>query len=158
MNLDSSSGVCTTHSRVMLGLVALAATEENIMNPETTAVEQILIVGAGLAGINAAEELRTHGYDNAITVLSGEPHLPYDRPPLSKDVMLGHKTLDDIELHPHQWYADNDVSLLSDHQVTKLDLAEVVFSNRQQANLSRARTEFGYWPVLKFAKEPAGPA
>jgi 3-phenylpropionate/trans-cinnamate dioxygenase ferredoxin reductase component len=49
----------------------------------------IVVVGASLAGLRAAEELRAQGFDGSITVIGDEPHLPYDRPPLSKQVLAG---------------------------------------------------------------------
>src|SRR5437763_333956 len=47
----------------------------------------IVIAGGSLAGLRAAETLRHHGYDGAMTIVSDEPHMPYDRPPLSKHVL-----------------------------------------------------------------------
>lgn len=54
--------------------------------PDGTA---IVIVGASLAGLSAAEALRVEGFAGRITVIGDEPHLPYDRPPLSKAVLTG---------------------------------------------------------------------
>jgi NADPH-dependent 2,4-dienoyl-CoA reductase/sulfur reductase-like enzyme len=51
----------------------------------------ILIVGASSAGLRAAEGLRTAGYDGELTILGAEREMPYDRPPLSKEVLLGVK-------------------------------------------------------------------
>ncbi|ARF53330.1 NAD(P)/FAD-dependent oxidoreductase [Streptomyces gilvosporeus] len=48
----------------------------------------IVIVGASLAGLRAAEALRTEGFTGSLTVVGDEPHPPYDRPPLSKQVLL----------------------------------------------------------------------
>lgn len=50
---------------------------------------RIVIVGASLAGFRAAEELRHLGHDGSITLVGDEPHRPYDRPPLSKQVLAG---------------------------------------------------------------------
>ena len=52
-------------------------------------MHQVVVVGASLAGIRAAEELRYQGYTGTITVVGDEAHLPYDRPPLSKKVLAG---------------------------------------------------------------------
>lgn len=49
----------------------------------------LVIVGASLAGLRAAEALRRHGYDGRLTLIGDEPHLPYDRPPLSKQILRG---------------------------------------------------------------------
>jgi 3-phenylpropionate/trans-cinnamate dioxygenase ferredoxin reductase component len=49
----------------------------------------IAIVGGGLAGLRAAEALRAQGFDGELTVIGDEPHMPYDRPPLSKQALLG---------------------------------------------------------------------
>ncbi|MCW2898114.1 MAG: FAD-dependent pyridine nucleotide-disulfide oxidoreductase [Streptosporangiaceae bacterium] len=52
-------------------------------------MDSVIIVGGGLAGIRAAEALRTKGYEGALTLVGAEPHRPYDRPPLSKAVLMG---------------------------------------------------------------------
>ncbi len=51
--------------------------------------QQILVVGASLAGLRAIEALRREGYDGRIVAVGAEPHLPYDRPPLSKQFLKG---------------------------------------------------------------------
>ncbi|WP_455409972.1 NAD(P)/FAD-dependent oxidoreductase [Streptomyces hiroshimensis] len=50
---------------------------------------RVVIVGAGMAGVQTAVALREHGWVGTVTVLGAEPHPPYDRPPLSKAVLLG---------------------------------------------------------------------
>ena len=52
-------------------------------------MRRIVIVGASLAGLRAAETLRDRGFDGALTLVGDEPHRPYDRPPLSKQVLQG---------------------------------------------------------------------
>jgi NADPH-dependent 2,4-dienoyl-CoA reductase/sulfur reductase-like enzyme len=54
--------------------------------------DRIVIVGASLAGLRAAESLRLHGHDGPIVIVGDERHLPYDRPPLSKQVLTGRIT------------------------------------------------------------------
>lgn len=52
-------------------------------------LRRIIIVGASLAGLRAAETLRARGFDGELTLIGDEPHRPYDRPPLSKQVLQG---------------------------------------------------------------------
>ncbi|WP_369388705.1 NAD(P)/FAD-dependent oxidoreductase [Streptomyces sp. CG1] len=55
----------------------------------TSGVRRVVVVGAGMAGVQTAVALREQGFRGAVTVLGAEPHQPYDRPPLSKAVLLG---------------------------------------------------------------------
>ncbi|MET9387389.1 FAD-dependent oxidoreductase [Streptomyces sp. NPDC002928] len=59
---------------------------------------RIVIVGASLAGLRAAETLREKGFTGSLTVVGDEPHPPYDRPPLSKQVLLGKAAATSVEL------------------------------------------------------------
>lgn len=59
----------------------------------------VVIVGASVAGLHAAEQLRAAGYRHRVDLIDAETRLPYDRPPLSKGVLLGKATHDDIRLH-----------------------------------------------------------
>jgi 3-phenylpropionate/trans-cinnamate dioxygenase ferredoxin reductase subunit len=52
-------------------------------------VDHVVVVGAGLAGVRSIEALRAHGFQGRITLVGEERHRPYDRPPLSKAVLLG---------------------------------------------------------------------
>ncbi len=60
--------------------------------------EQIVVAGAGLAGLRTVEELRAAGYQGTLTLIGAENRPPYDRPPLSKQLMAG--TVDDTSLRP----------------------------------------------------------
>ena len=75
---------------------------------ETIAPERIVIVGASLAGLRAAEALRREGFVGQLTLIGDEPYLPYDRPPLSKQVLGGrlaieHTTLALFQRLEAQW-------------------------------------------------------
>lgn len=69
-----------------------------------------MIVGGGLAAARTAEQLRRSEYAGPVTIVSDEDHLPYDRPPLSKEVLRG--DTDDVTLKPAEFYADNDITML----------------------------------------------
>ena len=72
--------------------------------------KRIVIVGGGLAAARTAEQLRRSGFDGSITIVSDEVHLPYDRPPLSKQVLRSE--MDDTALKPREFYDENDITLL----------------------------------------------
>lgn len=72
-------------------------------------VGRIVIVGAGLAGLRTAEELRRAGHAGGLTLVGEEVHLPYDRPPLSKNVVRGEH--DDTTLKPAEYYDELRVDL-----------------------------------------------
>jgi len=84
----------------------------------------IVIVGGGLAAVRTAEQLRKSGYPGPVTVISDEVYLPYDRPPLSKDVLQdAEKGLDDVLLKPADFYADNDIALALGSSAAAVDPA-----------------------------------
>jgi 3-phenylpropionate/trans-cinnamate dioxygenase ferredoxin reductase subunit len=82
-----------------------------------------VIVGTGQAGFQTAASLRAEGYQESITLIGEEPHIPYQRPPLSKGFPLGIQDLDSIELRPKNFYQDHQISLMSGERVTALDRA-----------------------------------
>ncbi|MBC6465424.1 NAD(P)/FAD-dependent oxidoreductase [Actinomadura alba] len=84
-------------------------------------MDRVIIVGAGLAGVRAAEALRARGYEGALTLVGAEPHLPYDRPPLSKAVLMGRA--DDTTVAA-DWTALR-CELLLGHRATGLRLDDV---------------------------------
>jgi 3-phenylpropionate/trans-cinnamate dioxygenase ferredoxin reductase component len=82
----------------------------------------IVIVGGGLAAARTAEQLRRSEYTGPVTIVSDEVHLPYDRPPLSKEVLR--KEVDDTALKPRDWYDENDITLRLGSAATSLDTDE----------------------------------
>jgi 3-phenylpropionate/trans-cinnamate dioxygenase ferredoxin reductase component len=80
----------------------------------------MVIVGAGLAGVRTAERLREGGYAGALTILGEEAEAPYDRPPLSKQVLRGEREV--VRLRDPETYADLGVDLRLDVPATSLDL------------------------------------
>jgi len=82
---------------------------------------KIVIVGGGLAAARTAEQLRRAGYSGSITIVSDEAHLPYDRPPLSKEVLR--KEVDDVALKPREFYDEKDIILRLGSAASSLDTA-----------------------------------
>ncbi|MFD6822003.1 NAD(P)/FAD-dependent oxidoreductase [Streptomyces sp. NPDC060085] len=82
-------------------------------------IKRVVIVGAGIAGVSTALALRARGFDGHLTLVdSGE--FPYDRPPLSKDFLLGTKDTKQIALQPQQLYDKQQILLLNRTTVTAL--------------------------------------
>ncbi|MBE1582724.1 NAD(P)/FAD-dependent oxidoreductase [Nonomuraea angiospora] len=67
---------------------------------------RIVIAGASLGGLRAAEQLRAAGWAGMITVVGDEPHMPYNRPPLSKEVLAGKAGFDSLAFTPKAGVAD----------------------------------------------------
>src|SRR5690625_2640177 len=90
---------------------------EDLVSPSATFV----IVGAGLAGAKAAEALRDKNFDGQIVLLGEEAHLPYERPPLSKEFLAGKQTLGDFTVNAEDWYREHDVDLRVGARAVSLD-------------------------------------
>ncbi|MCP3798482.1 FAD-dependent oxidoreductase [Allokutzneria sp. A3M-2-11 16] len=69
-------------------------------------MRKIVVVGASAAGLGTAEALRRRGYDGELTLVGAEAHLPYDRPPLSKQVLAGAWEPERVRLRPEEKLAD----------------------------------------------------
>ena len=76
-------------------------------------------MGGGLAATRTAEQLRRSEYTGPITIVSDEDHLPYDRPPLSKEVLRAE--VDDVTLKPAEFYEDNDITVLLGNGARSVD-------------------------------------
>ncbi|MCZ8378930.1 FAD/NAD(P)-binding oxidoreductase [Mycobacterium sp. CPCC 205372] len=81
----------------------------------------IVIVGGGLAAARTAEQLRRSQFSGAVTIVSDEDHLPYDRPPLSKEVLRSET--DDVTLKPAEFYDENDITMLLGAGAKSVDTA-----------------------------------
>ncbi|MEU7876191.1 FAD-dependent oxidoreductase [Dactylosporangium sp. NPDC049140] len=82
-----------------------------------------VIVGAGLAGAKAAQTLREDGFDGDVVLLGQEPERPYERPPLSKGLLLGTADRETAFVHAAGWYAEHDVDLATGVTVAAVDRA-----------------------------------
>lgn len=85
-------------------------------------VRTVLVIGASLAGLRAVEELRRLGYDDRVVVVGAEPHLPYDRPPLSKELLTGEWGPEQVTLRK-QGYDDLAVEWRLGVRARTLDVA-----------------------------------
>ncbi len=83
----------------------------------------VVIVGSGQAGFQAAASLRTEGYAESITLVGDEPHLPYQRPPLSKEYLLGKWAIEKVDLRPAAFYEQQRVDLIIGERVVEIDRA-----------------------------------
>jgi 3-phenylpropionate/trans-cinnamate dioxygenase ferredoxin reductase subunit len=108
----------------------------------------IVIVGASLAGVKAAEGLRARGFDGRVVLIGEEAEHPYQRPPLSKHYLSGQADLDDVYLHSTSWYDDQLVELRPSTTVTELDRAghEVVLSDGERVGYDKLLLTTGAGP------------
>jgi 3-phenylpropionate/trans-cinnamate dioxygenase ferredoxin reductase subunit len=83
-----------------------------------------VIVGTGQAGFQTAASLRMEGYQEKITLIGEEPHIPYQRPPLSKGFPLGQQDFESIELRPRNFYQDHQIELIAGKRVAAIDRAQ----------------------------------
>ena len=87
-------------------------------------VVQYMIIGGGLTAARAVEGIREHDREGAITVVSAEDHVPYERPPLSKDVLQGKAAADVAYPHPEGWYRAQGVTLRLGEPATAISVDE----------------------------------
>lgn len=83
-------------------------------------MDRIIIIGAGQAGVAASAELRRLGFAGAITVVGRERHAPYQRPPLSKELLTdGVSPM--LDLYPSRFYEGNAITLMLERSVSTVD-------------------------------------
>jgi 3-phenylpropionate/trans-cinnamate dioxygenase ferredoxin reductase component len=80
-----------------------------------------VLIGGGLASATAAEHIRQRDTSGEITIVGAEPHLPYHRPPLSKEYLRGEAEVKDTLVQPEEWYRENRIELLRGVRATALD-------------------------------------
>src|SRR5438132_1653372 len=86
--------------------------------------QQFVIVGANLAGGTAAITLREEGFDGEIVLIGAEPHLPYERPALSKEYLQGKKPFEEALLKPLTFYAEHTIQTRLGVRATRVDQRE----------------------------------
>ena len=98
----------------------------------------VLIVGAGHGGAQAAVALRQQGFAGSVAIVGDEPDLPYERPPLSKDYLVGDKAFERMLIRPAAFWADRDVAMLTGTRVVAVDADE-----RRVTTAAGARIGYG---------------
>jgi 3-phenylpropionate/trans-cinnamate dioxygenase ferredoxin reductase subunit len=98
-------------------------------------LKSVVIVGAGLAGARCAETLRTLGFDGRVVLVGEEPVPPYERPALSKEFLLGGRSVDDLLLRPQTFW---------DAQAIELVVGEHVVAARDGVASTASGTAFAY--------------
>ena len=83
----------------------------------------VVIVGAGHGGAQAAVALRQNGFEGSILVIGREPEIPYERPPLSKEYLAREKTFERICIRPAQFWEDKGISMALGKEVAAIDPA-----------------------------------
>ena len=119
-------------------------------------LQDVVVVGASLAGLRAAETFRTEGYDGRLTLIGAEPHLPYDRPPLSKKVLAGEWEPDRIHLRKPSTSTATSGSTCASARGPRRSTPvgrRVVLADGERGRLRRAHHRH-----RRRAPPPAGPA
>ena len=94
-------------------------------------IKKIIILGGGQAAAYAAKEIKLIDVNSDITIISEEKHLPYERPPLSKDYILDKVLLNDFLFFSENFYKENNIKFLSSIKITKVD-----FNNKKISSSS----------------------
>ncbi|WP_043288605.1 NAD(P)/FAD-dependent oxidoreductase [Paraburkholderia oxyphila] len=84
-------------------------------------LSKVVVIGASVAGMRAVETLRRERFEGEITLVSAEAHAPYDRPPLSKQVLTGEIAPDALRYREIEWFAEQRVDLQLGLEAKELD-------------------------------------
>jgi len=95
-----------------------------------------VIVGGGIAGQRAGDGIRRVDPDGSVALITDEPHMPYQRPPLSKGYLTGREGLEQLYLKEQDYYADNQIEVINDSPVERLDPAAHTVELASGENLS----------------------
>lgn len=87
----------------------------------SSAPPAVVVVGASLGGLRTASTLRGLGFEGRITLVGDEPHLPYDRPPLSKEVLTGEKEPADAFFRPPEYFEEQNIELRTGARAVGID-------------------------------------
>ncbi len=116
-----------------------AGAEDDMLVPFEDVREHLVVVGNGMAGCRAVEELLARDADRyRVTIFGAEPHVNYNRIMLSP-VLAGEKTFDQIVINDAAWYADNGIELIAGDPVTAIDRAAKTVTSRSGRTLGYDR-------------------
>ena len=99
----------------------------------------VLIAGGGLAAQRCCETLRSRGFEGPIRIVCEEERRPYDRPPLSKDVLSGKRDPATLAFRPADWYREHEVELLLGERAVALDPGTRTITLASGATLATTR-------------------
>ena len=113
--------------------------------------DRVVIVGGGAAGLATARAYRAAGGDAEVVLLCAEPHLPYQRPPLSKELLRDNASVDELPIEPASFFAEHDIDVRLGVRATALD--------RDARSVRAGDDELGYDALaLRDAALPGGRA
>ncbi len=110
----------------------------------------LVVVGGGPAGHTAAKAYREAGGSGPVLLVSADVHLPYNRPPLSKDFLRGESEADALSLEDQAFYPEHDIEVLLGRQVAELvrDQKRIVLGDGEPIGFDRCVLASGSAPVL----------
>lgn len=101
-------------------------------------MDNVVIVGAGQAAVSCAARLRQKGWEGVIQIYGSEDSLPYERPPLSKDYLLGKMQKEQLLFHSLDWYKERKIGIRTGCSVTDIDP-----DNRFITTADREKVQYG---------------
>jgi NADPH-dependent 2,4-dienoyl-CoA reductase/sulfur reductase-like enzyme len=119
--------------------------------------DRIVVVGASMAGLRAAEQLRAAGWTGTITVIGDEPHMPYNRPPLSKEVLAGKAPFESLAFTPRASAADVEWRLGTSVTAGRLAERVVVLDDGTELAFDGLVVATGMRPRRLRCDGPCGP-
>lgn len=93
--------------------------------------ERLVIIGGGPAGLSTARSYREAGGRGAVTILASEPHLPYRRPPLTKEYLRGEIGGEELSIQERSWYEENAIELKLSTTATNLDTERIIVETEE---------------------------
>ena len=86
----------------------------------TSRPNTVVVVGTGMAGLRSAETLRARGFEGGLTLIGEETHLPYERPALSKDLLAGKRSPEQLVLRQPEFFQEQQIELVLGRRVEKI--------------------------------------